>query len=732
MLRIIQTWNGQNINDGTSYKATLINPDELPAASPVFVSQPGADPEDTGLYSVEVATLAIYIRVVNYASRNTLIPQLKKWFKRGTVGDLVVLFTDDSLSYYKTARVVNLVRDPDTPMAFIATLNTGFSTWRASITDTYSWALTGTGGNYTLALNGDDEAPLSINFSMSAAPTSGYLYQRLYQLLTVANVPALGLGPWNVTLDTAALIADNTNKCQINQVGGITSGATTIAYDTVTGSIPSAGSGYVDSEQISWTGKTGTTSGNLTGVTRGIGGTTAATHADNAEIKLSKILANCADVRVFIDNKETRRWIPNPNNASSKIWFNINLTQPGYSLALGTAIVSTADISYITFADTPNVYAAIAAMPVEGVLVRSTEWIRYRRVDNGPTVKRLAVLQRGVMGTTKTTHAVGDVFQYMEHVVTICYGNITSTDPSASDTTYDDTKPVFNLTSSTNSSWVYDATSLFVGLSSVTGTSKIDRTGVWRGTLSRQSKYSYQYNQDGQTGTAPALGMRIGAYPKTGGGWVADTSSLTFDLYRACGIDTTTMTGEKYRDTVQFPAVAALQKSADGIAYSTVWNESSPASVSTWTALAAHSGDVIGNVRWIRLLFSGTFESGIPYSFCAFEVQTATINFTSANLPTGTLISVVNNAQLDLTFTNNTNGDAFDTDVPMLVGLNLVMDAEARTILFNSVPAHDGIVLNSEARETWIRLQPGNNSLTVSAVSVGTMTALLTWRKRRF
>jgi hypothetical protein len=66
---------------------------------------------------------------------------------------------------------------------------------------------------------------------------------------------------------------------------------------------------------------------------------------------------------------------------------------PGYSLALDVAIVSTADISYITFADTPNVYATIAALPPEGILVRSTEWIKYKRVDVGPTVRRLAVIQ---------------------------------------------------------------------------------------------------------------------------------------------------------------------------------------------------------------------------------------------------------------------------------------------------------------------------------------------------
>jgi hypothetical protein len=65
-----------------------------------------------------------------------------------------------------------------------------------------------------------------------------------------------------------------------NQLNGaITAGATTIVVDSTTGFTSPAGRIRIDSEEMSYTGTTGTS---FTGVTRGINATTAAAHADNA------------------------------------------------------------------------------------------------------------------------------------------------------------------------------------------------------------------------------------------------------------------------------------------------------------------------------------------------------------------------------------------------------------------------------------------------------------------
>jgi len=67
----------------------------------------------------------------------------------------------------------------------------------------------------------------------------------------------------------------------INDGSGISNSVTTITFDNAIGTIPSNGVVFIDNEQISYTGKTSTT---LTGCTRGVNGTTAATHSNNAVI----------------------------------------------------------------------------------------------------------------------------------------------------------------------------------------------------------------------------------------------------------------------------------------------------------------------------------------------------------------------------------------------------------------------------------------------------------------
>src|SRR5258708_21750596 len=130
MLRTVKTFNGHNINDGVNYVTEILNPDKLPQAQNAFISQTNADSLMTGVFVVDTAVIAIGIKVVNYANRYALIAQLKGWFRRGLVGDLVATFSDDGLDYLKTCQVNDLIRDDKFPMVFVTTLNTGATTWR--------------------------------------------------------------------------------------------------------------------------------------------------------------------------------------------------------------------------------------------------------------------------------------------------------------------------------------------------------------------------------------------------------------------------------------------------------------------------------------------------------------------------------------------------------------------------------------------------------------------------
>jgi hypothetical protein len=317
----------------------------------------------------------------------------------------------------------------------------------------------------------------------------------------------------------------------------------------------------------------------------------------------------------------------------------------------------------------------------------------------------------------------------MEHVITVCYGNADVVEPSTIDTSYNNTKPLFLLTSSDNASWVFSSATAFYDLNGTGRTGGFTPAIVSR--LGDVSEY-YHVKEDAVSGD-PAMGMKIGSF-QLSAGWSPENARITWSFYRSCGINTTTFTGQKFRSALAaWPATnVGLRKSSDGSAYAVVWDEAAP-STGAWTALASHSAVAMGDAPWLRLVFHGALTGRIE-TYAAFEILTGTLAFTSGNLPTGTLLSPVVSAQLDLTLENGANDDAIEAVMPMLVGLPLVLDGEAKTVLYNQVNAYDAITPNDESRDWWIRLEPGSNELTIAATvgDVGTLAADLSWYRRRF
>lgn len=738
LTKIVKTFGGHNVNDGTNYRAAIVNSHALPAAKPVFIEQMMADAVDAGTYSVDVGTLALYIRVVNRASFETLTSQLKNWFKRGTRADLVVTFVGDA-DFLKNCRVINLVPDQDYDDVWVAQLQTGATAWRAVTASTYAWSLTSTGGSHTETLSAiDDETRLSLSLSASGLPTVGYLYQRLYRLAPPSSV-TYGVRPWMVTIDTAALIADTSKTNQINQGGGITNSATTIPIDTaVGGGLPAQGLGYVDTEQIQWTGNTGTS---LTGVTRGLHGTTAATHADNAVIKLSHMQADCNDLRVFLGDIETRRWIISPNNASTKVWFNVDL-KTGYRLTLASALDSSSNYAALQFSVNATHQQMIAVMPDDGMVYHGTEWISYRGKD---AVKcQLLNPTRGILSTAKQSHSVADLFDYIPTAIKFVYGNSAVGDPSSDDIYYDETKPVFDLINSDNTQWVYSASTIF------TDPLEPNRPGAWQQAVTRVGTIStpYSYTQDGVSPADPAMGMKLGSW-LNGTAWQTENASIGFQFSSPGGIQEISSTGSKYRNNSGFPVIASLQYQAlvaqsipqrvkKKVRYYTVyimswislWTEASPESVSTWTAWTHNTISVPDTTTLVRFALEGTMDA-LSSALAYFEVLTCTVKFTTANIPSGSLLSETSNYQLDMQMSNTATGESFTLVFPMRTGVALVIDGELNTITYENVNAHNAMTLNDEGRDAFMRLVAGDNPLQVTSTDLGSLSGTLSYYRRR-
>jgi hypothetical protein len=725
MLTRVKTFDGHNINDGTSYRTLLLNPHGMPSAVPVFLEQVNADSLDAGLYTVDVQSKVLTVQVLNYGSRFSLIAQLKTWFKRGTQGNLVVAFADDpSTDYQLTCRVVSLVQDPDFPSWFQVILQTGTSAWRSVTEFTQAtWTATGTTETQDISVGGKDESYLSVAITAAGGPASGYLYQDIYRL---PNTPGLvhGFIPWVITKDTASLIADNSNKCQINQGGGINASVTTIPYDTVTGSIPSVGMGYVDSEQISWTGKTGTTSGNLTGVTRGIGGTTAASHADNAEIKVSKMLANCADLRIVDINtgQELKRWISSPNNASTKIWINLDLAK-GFSLTLLTSVSGVGVVSELKFTVTDDTKAQISEMPKQGIVYHGNEWFAYS--DTDPSTCRLIVSQRGLFGTTEESHSAGVAFLYIQYPLLMKYGNSSVSAPSASDANYDLTKPFIDLANSSNTQWVWNGTNPFFSKA------LSYRTAAWNIAQRSLGNFSIYYDYD-PTIPASVMWFRVQSFSSVGV-WQAENVEFTGTFYRAAGITSITMTGRKRRQNDNWLTDVGMRSSLDGVNFDDLFTEATPSTAGVWedwTNNSTPTSTPTGS-KYVQMLFRGGYPPSIK-EHANLQALTCTAVFNSANVPTGAFLGESGAIPLVVTLQNETTGDIVYLNFVMKLNKTFTIDGETKVVDYDGFSAFGALTLDDEGRSIYLRLQ-GNatNTIRITGDDLGTLDIDLSWFVRR-
>jgi hypothetical protein len=646
MLIALKTFNGHNINDGTNYKTTLLNPHGLPDAAPVFIDQTDADSIDAGTYTVTVQQKVLSIEIRSSANRYALITQLKTWFKRGTQGALVATFSDESVDYQLTCRAVQLVQDPDYPMYFTATLQTGISAWRAVTATTHAtWTATGTTETEAISVGGKDETFLSVNLTAVGGPASGYLYQNLYRLPNTWAVTH-GLIPWCITVDTATLVT------------------------------------------------------------------------------AGKMQADCDDLQIVDLNtgQELKRWIATPNNAATKVWINLNI-QRGFEIALGAIVASSGVVDYLQFLTDANHQAAMSLMPSQGILYHGTEWFAYDSLD--PTNCRAYVSQRGLFGTTMQAHAVNDLFDYIQYPLAMKYGNASATAPSLVDTTYDDTKPLFNLASSSNTSWVWTSADKFYD------PDHPNRTGAWsfiKQSLGDLSEIFY-IKQDAASGD-PAIGLKVASFQQ-GAVWKDENVEIRATLFRAPGITSVSMTGDKYRSNANWINAILYATDRAHSAWTTLWSEATPASAATWTAWTHNTVSVSPSKGVVEFWIWGGYPAAAD-AYAAIEALTCTVVVDSAYVPTGAFLGEKNNYPLVVTLENETTGDLITLNYMMLIGKIFSIDGENRLVQYDGYNAFGAVTLDDEGRSVYLRLQ-GNvtNTIRITGADLGTLGIDLSWYRRR-
>lgn len=572
-----------------------------------------------------------------------------------------------------------------------------------------TWSITASGQTqaFTIDYGNVDALP-----TYEVTPTADRGYgQRYFRFCTVYNYTRLAASRYHVDitnggLDTSALINFSSIKLQIN--GAINSSVTTIAYDNPTGSMPTVFPYmiYVESEQMRVTARTGTSSGNLT-VVRAINGTSAASHADNVFMSLSKMAADGRDVRVLVADgnsniSEAPYWFGDSgtaviNNTATKIWVPLNIA----ARAIGTIATSISNSDTSLTLDTSE--GVIDA--THGLLLLENEFSSYTsyRASN----KTFLELSRGEIGSSAASHAAGVTVRALNDI-RLYYGSSTATAPAYSDAL----KPSFNLATSTNASWVY--ATFASAIKNTINEWKASKTGV------RTLNYSSDRDLNNIAPADPVVELGVSTVNK------AETAQWA--LHVPFGFTAAVFTNN---DRYNLPANTGFLKASDGtqaaVAKTTAANTWQTTASQTLTP-AVTSFDL---TYYIKNTTTANFVTR-----AAMNVADVTVTLSTAGTATEGRPSVSLGAEqavtydMDMVLANSTTGDNIHVVVDNVpIGTPVVINTLLRqvTLLNRRI---DNAIRPYPAREHILRMAPGSNTLSYTETGATGISLVVKWYGR--
>jgi len=714
------SWNGHDLSKSAGYDAVI----------PIDISlTPGADIIESALWkdypyyggkALRSHNLTLLFDVADDAHYNNLA----EWFYSGDQSLYTLIVQDEgdlvvpNRQWQIEATAEEIPRRVENKV--IVKLYVPNPLWKQAILQSESWNITASGSTKTLTVIGNQPTPPVIRFSASVAKTGGYAKKAWRPYYNVMDKAMPEYWYLLATIDTAALVSDSSKSHQINNGAGYSAVALSFNLDTAVGGGLPAGGGlaYVVStgEQIYY-------SSIIAGVMtipaggRGWGGTTAAIIADNAVLRLSNMLANGYDLRVFIGQTEWARWLDGMNTASTKVWVTLPAHGAKAQLTLSGTIAGSGDVTTLQFKAVPDNATALGKMKAPGIVYSANgEGYAYTAID----VKkyRLTGVKRAARNTSMAVHADGAIFRYVQLDIEVVHGNALSTDPAYSD----DKKPLLNLNTSTNTNWeeaeFYTANGL---------------RGGWKPSrISSLGKISNWYTGDsaGAADPATSMGMAFFAY-LSANIWKAETAAIEWLLYHPVGVtDVVSVTGQKKREKTTWAAKVLLQKSVLGTSWIDVFNETSPASAGAFVSLDTHSSiSLSGIYYYLRFYKNGSIKQDANNA-TYFEVASITMTLASGNVPGGSLQSFVDNYYLDGTFTNTTTGDVIGIKKSMGIGDVLTIDCEAKEVYMDDgTSVVDAVYWNSK-RTAWFDLIKGDNIIRFDDTGTNNVDVEFDWRAR--
>lgn len=698
------------INNLTKFRSKLIDAPLIQSGKPRFTRRGDGQESDLAGVFMDGVVIGIMFTCLDVPVGDGFDDLAALWKKDKTNRTLIFKDSDASdRQWYVTGRCLGLgPAKGKNVSAFFALKSETLLTVTTETESTWTISALPASQAFTIDIGNDDAFPI-FDISPGAVGSAG---QRYCRFCTTYNYTRQAASMYHIEisnggLDTTALINFTAISLQVNNGAGYDAVATTIAYDTVTGTLPAVPFMlYRAGEQLRVTARTGTTSGNLT-VVRGVHGSVATTHADNAVLALSKAAFDGRDVRVMTGNgngvlKESPFWFGTGanawNQAATKIW--IPNTYAARQLGTLSADITDSDTSLTLEDDEGDID------PTDGILLLESELVTYTNYSRATGAATNLI--RAAKGTSAAAHTAGITVRALSDIW-LYYGSASATAPVYAD----DLKPVFALTS-TNNSWTY--LNFALGIANL-----IDE---WKAISTTPTATTKTYSTDRDyTNIAPSNPVA-----EIGVALLAKGASAEWQLTCPFGYTSGTATNV---DRFNLPASQGYLAASDG----TQQVVAATTALNTWQTTASLVLTPAITSYICRFYLKNTKTTAYP-RIAAMNMESIVMALSTATTSTeyGRPFVSLGSEQaveydLDLTLGNSTTGESIriiKNDVAASQILRVDTLQKKITYLKDNSNCYSSLQAYP-ARENWLRMIQGSNTLTCNS---NNLSIVVKWQGR--
>ena len=383
------------------------------------------------------------------------------------------------------------------------------------------------------------------------------------------------------------------------------------------------------------------------------------------------------DIRVYVDGTEADFWLHNINTTTTKVFVNLDF-QPARQgeLVAGFSAGTLGGIALTT---------SIADFPDTGLLRIDSELFTY--TGKSTSTNAFSGVARAARGTSAASHSTGATVSLIQHEIWIEYGS-----SALAAATVDNTrKPMFTLSSSTNTSWDFD---------------DFYKTGEPR---SAAWAFTNTQNTERYGGSHAATANPFG---ELGIASVASGTKISLDgawsFYQPCGMTAANFqNGEFYHGRATWWN-GRVRSSVDGATYATAYTIATSTN-DNWNAWSQNISLADGT-KYLYLDLKGYGSTPDP---SRVECADVTLALDSSYTPTVTIGAEESIYRLTAYIGNSTTGDGIWINVALALdeSIEIDTDTDAVTLLSDGSSQYQGLTIEGLPRDRLLRLQPGSNQL---------------------